>query len=70
MSDGPDDAEEMIALHTSHRIAQASFEASKHIEVSKTCYECAVDTLNGARWCSAECRDVWELRVSKVRPGF
>lgn len=62
MSDILDDADASTELHNRVRMRQIEFEARQPIPESKICLECAGDTLNGARWCSVTCRNMWELR--------
>lgn len=40
----------------------ARAKAQQPILPSEVCLYCGEDTQNGARWCDADCRDLWEQR--------
>lgn len=60
MSDVADYAAVQIELNEQRSIAYASIEARKPIQTSETCLWCNSITKNGARWCNASCRDMWQ----------
>ena len=49
-------------LLLSAAISTACTLANEPIEESKICFNCGETTLDGSRWCSAECREDGELR--------
>lgn len=46
----------------SRQVALIRKEADKPIPTSDSCYECGEDTIDGARWCDAHCRDLWQQK--------
>ncbi len=44
------------------QIALIRKEADKDLPTSDNCYECGDDTIDGARWCSTYCRDLWQKK--------
>lgn len=60
MSDDADLANEQVAMNESRSIRYASLEASKPIPTSKTCLWCNAKTIEGRRFCNADCRDYWD----------
>ena len=60
MSDEIDQANDQVAMNEARSIAYARLEANKPIPERDNCLWCNMKTRNGARWCNAECRDMWE----------
>lgn len=60
MSDIADDAALQISLNEERSIKYAQLEASKPIATSNNCYWCSSKTIEGRRFCNANCRDMWQ----------
>lgn len=60
MSDIIDSANEQVALNEERSIKYAQLEASKPIPTSDKCLWCTKETLDGRRWCNADCRNMYQ----------
>lgn len=60
MPDIIDAASDIEDYARSKQIELCEREAAKPIPTSDVCLNCGEATINGARWCSAECRNDYE----------
>lgn len=59
MSDEVDMANMQVELNEKRSIAYAQALASTPIPKSDHCLWCNSKTIDGRRWCNADCRDMW-----------
>lgn len=60
MADEVDLANSQVSLNEERSIKYAQLEASKPIPTSNNCYWCSSHTIEGRRFCNANCRDMWQ----------
>lgn len=65
MSDIIDSANDQVALNEERSIKYAQLEASKPIPRSELCFWCSAKTIEGRRFCNANCRDMWQAYGSQ-----
>ena len=61
ITDPLDVAQSVEQAERDRNIAAASRMANQPIQVEHECRQCG-ELTNGARWCSADCRDMWDLK--------
>jgi hypothetical protein len=65
-ADPIDQAADNQLLIEEYAVQNIRAEAQHPIPLSDNCYYCGEDTLNGARWCSSYCRDLWEKNSKSI----
>ena len=65
MADEADLGNIQTELNAERSIKYAQLEASKPIPTSESCFWCSAKTVEGRRFCNANCRDMWQAYGSQ-----
>lgn len=65
MADEADLGNIQTELNAERSIRYAQLEASKPIPTSESCFWCSAKTVEGRRFCNANCRDMWQAYGSQ-----
>lgn len=65
MADEADLGNMQVELNAERSIKYAQLEASKPIPTSESCFWCSAKTVEGRRFCNANCRDMWQAYGSQ-----